>query len=538
MLNRKSLIIDGEGTVAIYVRVSTQKDSQKDSPEHQKGLCEEKAKLLKLKILEPHYEDRDTGTSIVNRESIKKLIQDAKDGLFQAVIFASLSRFSRDQLDALTLKRMLVDHLKIRLISIEENFDSKIDTDEFKFQVLTAVNQKLSEQISLSSRRGIRQSALKGNFTGSRAPYGYQKVVIGDRKTIIPHPETSPTLKRMFSMYINGMGDKAIVNQLNEEMIPSYDNKKWGVSTVKGILQNPIYTGKAYFGKYRTEKVYDDIQDMQNRKSKLFAVDKDEWEVSEVLHEALIDEETFKTAQEIRKKRNNGLIQRGGARAKSNVFVGLLYCNQCNSPMNATGGITNSKEYKYLVCATRRRVGKHGCTNSTRVRYDSFRDYLLGALQSRLVNFLNDDELNGIYKSIIKEENNRSLESEIKKYEKVINDNRKLLQGIRKLFILEEMDEQQYKYEKQQYENELEIAQSKLDILLKKEEEKSDIEKLFLNIKEAAMKLLSLSNFENVEEVNFILKQLVNKITIDANGVVKTVTPLGELTDFSNFKAH
>lgn len=30
---------------AIYIRVSTQKESQKESPEHQKMLCEEKCRL-------------------------------------------------------------------------------------------------------------------------------------------------------------------------------------------------------------------------------------------------------------------------------------------------------------------------------------------------------------------------------------------------------------------------------------------------------------------------------------------------------------
>ncbi|MFD2880423.1 recombinase family protein [Paenibacillus rhizoplanae] len=83
-----------------------------------------------------------------------------------------LSHFSRDTLDSLNLK---VDALGIRLISIEEDFDSLKDNDELKFQIISAVNQKLSEQFSLSSKRGIRQSALKGNFTGSVAPFGYRK---------------------------------------------------------------------------------------------------------------------------------------------------------------------------------------------------------------------------------------------------------------------------------------------------------------------------------------------------------------------------
>jgi site-specific DNA recombinase len=147
---------------AIYVRVSTTKESQKDSPEHQEGICREKARQLSLEVPESNiYEDKDSGTNIINRPAIQQLIKDAQDRKFFIVIFASLSRFSRDTMDSLMLKRTLVDSLGVRLISLEEGYDSLIDGDELKFQIISAVNQKMSEQISLSSKRGIRQSALK-----------------------------------------------------------------------------------------------------------------------------------------------------------------------------------------------------------------------------------------------------------------------------------------------------------------------------------------------------------------------------------------
>lgn len=64
---------------AIYVRVSTTKESQKFSPEHQRMDCEEKARQLSLKVREEYiYVDRDSGTSIIGRPSIQTLIEDAK----------------------------------------------------------------------------------------------------------------------------------------------------------------------------------------------------------------------------------------------------------------------------------------------------------------------------------------------------------------------------------------------------------------------------------------------------------------------------
>jgi len=244
-----------QDVTAIYVRVSTTKASQKDSPEHQRGLCEEKARTMDLDV-HYTYEDRDTGTSIVGRVEIQKLIEDAKNKYFGTVIFASLSRFSRDTLDSLNLKRILVDALGIRVISIEEGFDSLKDNDELKFQIISAVNQKLSEQISLSSKRGIRQSALKGNYTGSIPPYGYKKVVLDNKKTLVPDEDTMHVVKLIFDLYTaRKMGDKAITNYLNNDSeIPSPKGGIWGITTIQVILKNEVYTGENVFSKHEKDR--------------------------------------------------------------------------------------------------------------------------------------------------------------------------------------------------------------------------------------------------------------------------------------------
>lgn len=110
----------------------------------------------------------------------------------------------------------------MRVISLDENYDSQVDHDEFKFQIFSAVNQKLSEQISISSRRGIRQSGMKGNYLGTIAPLGYDKIKIDDRKTIVPNDRAS-LVQLIFDMYVNQkMGEKAITKYLNKGNIPSY----------------------------------------------------------------------------------------------------------------------------------------------------------------------------------------------------------------------------------------------------------------------------------------------------------------------------
>jgi site-specific DNA recombinase len=134
---------------AIYVRVAN-KNSHKDLLEHQRSLCEEKARMEDLEGLpEFIYEDCGSGISIAGREGLKSMLEDAKKGLFSTVICTSLSRFSRDALDAMALKHQLVKEHNIRLITIEEGYDSKNkeEEDEIVSTIISAINQKLLKML-------------------------------------------------------------------------------------------------------------------------------------------------------------------------------------------------------------------------------------------------------------------------------------------------------------------------------------------------------------------------------------------------------
>lgn len=373
-------------STAVYVRVSTTKASQKDSPEHQRGICEEKAKTLQLAICRV-YEDRDSGTSIVGRSEIRQLIRDARAGYFANVIFASLSRFSRDTLDSLHLKRMLVDALGLRLISLEEGYDSAKDQDELKFQILSAVNQKLSEQISLSSKRGIRQSAKKGNFTGSVSPYGYNKALIDGRKTLLPDPTKQQIVELIYTLYtVRSMGEKAIVCYLNDQGIPASKGGRWGLSSVQRILTNEVYVGENVFGKYEVKKVYLDLDNMADRSNKQVRRDELTWERSGFrTHEPLVSDEVFRLAQQIRLLRGGG--KRGGVRNRVNVFAGFMFCEHCGAAMVClkTKAIqANGKAYRYLTCSVRRRQGEGACSNKIWLAYEPLKEKVLEQLSKRI----------------------------------------------------------------------------------------------------------------------------------------------------------
>lgn len=518
-----------------YVRVSTLKESQKDSPEHQEAYIREVAARDGINI-EHVYLDRDTATTIIAREDVQKMVNDAKAGKFNTIYFAALSRFSRDALDAISLKRILVNALGIRVISIEDNYDSGVNDDEMLFGIISTVNQKQSETISISSKRGIRQSARKGNFTGSIAPYGYKKVVAEDgRKTLEIVPEHAEIVREIYNLYVNGgMGEKAITNHLNspERAVPSPKNGgAWGLTTVQRILTNENYTGYTVFSKLESKQVYEDISDLQNRRKKLIWRDRDAWEKTDFqTHEPIISVEMFNEAQRIRQIRGGG--KRGGQRKLVNAFAKLIFCKHCGSAIVAMSSVRESKRgsrrYTYLMCSKRRRQGEAGCINDGWIPYEEFRDELVKAFVERLNKAVNLEAV-GDQIAESAEYLTQDLDKEIKRLDKIISDNRKLLFEIRRQHMLSQVDDSQYAFEKEMYEKEISEAEAKQQALKGKIEMRRDRERLRKDVKNALSQLGELNNYDDVDQLRIVMAKLIDRIELNVEGEADVYSVLGQI---------
>ena len=96
-----AIISPNHRNVAIYCRVSTSEESQRDSLDNQvKGLTEivrqnEDWTLVRV------YEDIQSGASIY-RPNFERMLRDAYDHDFDLILVKSISRFSRNQVDFLT----------------------------------------------------------------------------------------------------------------------------------------------------------------------------------------------------------------------------------------------------------------------------------------------------------------------------------------------------------------------------------------------------------------------------------------------------
>ena len=98
-------------------------------------------------------------------------------------------------------------------------------------------------------RRGLRAAAQSGFYTAAKAPYGYQKVAVNDRGSrrykLEPDPQDVGTVRRIFEARLQGAKVRNIMEQLNEEGIPSPTGQghQWTVGQVRRILSNEVYCG-------------------------------------------------------------------------------------------------------------------------------------------------------------------------------------------------------------------------------------------------------------------------------------------------------
>ncbi|MBE1446157.1 recombinase family protein [Paenibacillus sp. OAS669] len=347
-------------------------DSQKDRLESQVSFFENHIKEKGWRLVEVYADEGITGRSMAKRESLKRLIRDAEKGLFDVVLIKALSRLSRDTPDTINIVRTLHSH-NVEVFSSREGM---ID-DEMILSVISAVNQRQSEDTSYNISWGIAVKSREGIFHGT-PPFGYDKVKPGK---LVPSPVHAPTVQLIFDLYLNkGMGVQAIANFLDEKgILPSRKkSNKWHDSSIRLILTNRHYTGDLVQGCSKVDsKDKKFLQD--NGYKKRLKIDESEWIVVPNHHEPLITREQFEAVQE-KMKQKAVRVFRG--RGRKPLFARVAFCADCGTGMNF------KNDRKSYVCSTyQKNTAKK--FSSHIIKHDALKQVVLSHLKDLLENSLN-----------------------------------------------------------------------------------------------------------------------------------------------------
>lgn len=167
-------IVVKQKRAAAYCRVSTGMECQEGSYEIQKSYFTELLSSSPDEELVKVYADEGSGRSTQGRPEFRQMIQDCMDGKIDIIYTKSISRFSRNMLDCVTVVRQLKE-LGIPVIFEKEGINTMDGQSELFFHILAIIAEEESKSIGENVRAGIAYLHDQGIPTG-RVTYGFRRV--------------------------------------------------------------------------------------------------------------------------------------------------------------------------------------------------------------------------------------------------------------------------------------------------------------------------------------------------------------------------
>ncbi len=367
--------LSNQKITALYCRISLDDGSQNESMSisNQKLLLKDYAEKNGMPRYEYYVDDGYTGRNF-NRPSFKRLIADIEAGKIGCVITKDLSRLGRNYIEAGSYIEIFFPKHNVRYIAVMDGVDSltrqEMDITPFK----NILNDMYSRDISKKVLAGRMTRSRQGKFCGGQPPLGLMRDP-EEKGHLILDPDTAPTIRKIFDLALNGWGCMRIAKQLMEDKIPITRVKSntecdvnyysWGSARISHILRNPFYKGAHLVCRTHQKGIRSNTYDI---------IPREDWEVLEGCHEAIVSPEDWEKVQELIDRRPP--IMEGNACPFYNLFHGIIYCATCGKSMQVryekvgrtgknrfTGEEREPIDKAYYICQTYNRLGKNSCTS-------------------------------------------------------------------------------------------------------------------------------------------------------------------------------
>ena len=326
---------------ALYVRVSSDRQDVDLSVTAQLKALREYAARNGHSVVREFIDEVESGRTPY-RPQFRQMIAMAKqtDKPFDLILIYKYSRFARNREDSIVYKAFLRKN-GVQLSSITEPVEDTA-MGRFMESIIECLDEFYSENLGEEVTRGMRESASRGFYLCSRAPYGYHRIKVNDggkeRTKLGIDQFQSQVVAQIFEEVASGKGLIEIVKELNSKGIAGPKGHIWGKTTVHNILSSEIYTGAIIWG--------------QHSKRGLPPVRVDN------ACPAIVDRETFRRAQGLLKARSFARVH--PKRISSHYLLsGIARCGHCGRAL--TGVEAKSGKFAYYVCGTLIRKGAQSC---------------------------------------------------------------------------------------------------------------------------------------------------------------------------------
>ena len=241
--------------IAIYVRVSTQRQAQTQTIDQQIDRLRTHLEAQGWPLPEGDIfrDDGYSGASL-KRPGLDRLRDRAAMASFEKIFITDPDRLARNYVHQVLLLEELQKHgCRVEFLDRPMSQDPH---DQLLLQIRGAVAEYERTLIAERMRRGRQRQFQAGKMLPwTRAPYGYRMAADRPRDPsgVYQDPAEAAVVAEIFAWYLEGRHTlHGLVDHLHELGVPSPSGKPhWSGPSLRGILRNPVYTGRVYAGRTR-----------------------------------------------------------------------------------------------------------------------------------------------------------------------------------------------------------------------------------------------------------------------------------------------
>ncbi len=312
----------------VYARYSSDKQTE-DSIEAQVRACREYAAAKRMKIIDIYADEAVSGkgAKTASRAKYQKMLRDCDKGLFDTILIHKYDRIARNLGEHVNLEKRLSDK-KVTLVAVSQDFGNSNEAKIMR-SLMWSLSEYYLDNLAAETKKGLKETALKGLHAGGYAPFGYDVV----NQSYVVNDLEAGYVKKIFSAAANREGFTQIIKEMDERGIRGKRGKPIRYTQIYEMLRNEKYTGVYVYSPQEEEK-------RAGRRSKPNAI-----RIENALP-VIIDKAQFMEVQRIMTERK----QTG--KKVGYLCSGLVYC-ECGAKMHGITSKRKGHEYQYFYCSKR-----------------------------------------------------------------------------------------------------------------------------------------------------------------------------------------
>ena len=344
---------------AAYARLSVEKEDD-DSIHTQitllKNYIDEHSDL---ELSDTYIDNGFTGTRF-DRPDFVRMMDDVRCGKIQCIVVKDLSRFGRDFLETGYYIETLLPRLNVRLISINDDFDSfrEGDINSIAIPIKNMVNELYAKDFSRKVTAYNDLHRERGDVKLLRSVYGYKRDAVNN--IYVVNPDTAPIVQMIFRWYLLDVTTGQIAKRLNTMQILTplaykaivekgeefnQEGDAWNNGRVRDILRNTIYIGDLTWGK-RRKTLFRNVPEHKTPK--------EEWVICHNMHEPLISKSDFEEVQ----RRLDAMADKLRSPKEyeynpPDQFQSKVYCLDCGKKMRYSKYCYGNRDGAFYSCGCR-----------------------------------------------------------------------------------------------------------------------------------------------------------------------------------------